>query len=298
MDPKSILQEKMRPIDECEALLIQAKDMVVFDLETTGFSASTHAEILEIGAVRVDLASGAPVGVFEKLIKPMNGVVPRKIQEITNITTDMVADAPYYEDVLPAFYDFLGDSLAVAHNANFDWFRFVLPYMQRIGRIATNDIICTFELSKALHTKQKKHSLEAVCEYYGVKLAGHHRALNDSKYTASVALRLRQEIADAYTNGMGPPKVMGNRLSSGIGFADVGGLRIKYIKPYDYSDKRLGRAVFITTNLGTVYYHINRRCWGFQRLNVTQNIDMDVLFAEILSQCHLTEEEFIEKYSS
>lgn len=103
MTPKSIIQEKMRPVAECEALLARAEDMVVLDLETTGFSASMHAEILEIGAVRVDLTSGAATGVFERLIKPMNGVVPRKIQEVTHISTDMVRDASYFEEVLPEF---------------------------------------------------------------------------------------------------------------------------------------------------------------------------------------------------
>ena len=39
--------------------------------------------------------------------------------------------------------------------------------MLRVGRIVTNEVICTLELSKLLHKVMKKHNLAELCEYYG-----------------------------------------------------------------------------------------------------------------------------------
>ena len=46
--------------------------------------------------------------------------IPQRVVEVTNITDDMVRDAETIEQVLPKFLEFIGDSVLVAHNANFD----------------------------------------------------------------------------------------------------------------------------------------------------------------------------------
>ncbi|MCB1253411.1 MAG: endonuclease, partial [Austwickia sp.] len=89
---------------------------VVVDLETTGGNAADCA-ITEIGAVKV--RGGRALGEFQTLVDP-GRPIPAFIQILTGITTAMVAGAPRLSAALPAFFDFAGDCVLVAHNAPFD----------------------------------------------------------------------------------------------------------------------------------------------------------------------------------
>ncbi len=284
MGPEDLLQKTLRSVCECERLLEKAKEIVVADLETTGFSYKAYAEIIEIGAIRVDTKTRKPIGKFSRLIKPMRGIIPPKIESVTGISTEMVRDAAYFEEVLPEFYDFLSNSVFVAHNARFD-FRFLQPYMQRVGRIITNDVVCTCELSKALNPELKKHNLEELCRFYGVEMQGHHRAFNDAMYTASAALRLRDRILLENNSLFSDDTIVEPCCHpDAIGFVDIDSVSIGSAKEYEYSDKRLGSAIFFKTSIGDVYYSRTRNVWGIQRLFVPQNVDMDKLKNKILRQ--------------
>lgn len=295
MGPNDLLQEKLRPVEECMQLLQQSGDAVVLDIETTGFSPGKHAEIIEIGAVRLDLRAGRAVDKFSRLIKPSNGRIPASIEKVTHITADMVKDADYFEAVLPEFYDYLGDSLVVAHNAGFDWFRFLQEYMLRVGRLATNDVVCTMTLSKTMHPELRRHNLADLCEFYGCPIRGHHRAYVDAKYTASICLKLREELENFEVP---QSKVAHNLLPSHIGFADLTRLKLKYARLYQYPDKKMGRAVFFTTNFGSIYYNIDHDCWGVVRQVVSQNIDLPAFEAEMLRRFNITDpQQFADKAS-
>ena len=141
MGPGDLLQKRLKSCEEMSGILRNAREVVVFDLETTGFSAQKHAEIIEIGAIHLDLEAGKAVKGFHRYVKPANGTIPPKIQSLTGITTDMVRNAEYIEDVLPEFYQFIRDYPVVAHNERFDWLRFVQTYMLLVGRIVTNEVI-------------------------------------------------------------------------------------------------------------------------------------------------------------
>ena len=91
-------------------------DLVVVDVETTGWLADA-AGITEIGAVR--LGAGRPVAEFSALVNP-GRPIPAHISELTGITDAMVSDAPGIAEVLPAFLNFAGSGVIVAHNAAFD----------------------------------------------------------------------------------------------------------------------------------------------------------------------------------
>ena len=86
---------------------------VVVDLETTG-GAPAEAGITEIGAVKVQ--GGEVIGEFTTLVNP--GVpIPPFIASLTGITNATVASAPRLGTALPAFLEFAGDAILVAHNA-------------------------------------------------------------------------------------------------------------------------------------------------------------------------------------
>ena len=89
---------------------------VVFDIETTGFSA-LRDKIIEIGAVRVE--DGKIVGRFSEFVNPRIPI-PFRIEKLTSINDSMVAGAESIDVLLPKFVEFCKGAVMVAHNAEFD----------------------------------------------------------------------------------------------------------------------------------------------------------------------------------
>ena len=56
---------------------------------------------------------------FVSLVNPER-VISDIIVNITNITNDMVKDAPVEKDIVMDLFEFIGDSPIVAHNTPFD----------------------------------------------------------------------------------------------------------------------------------------------------------------------------------
>lgn len=88
----------------------------VLDLETTGLSAKTE-KITEIGIMKIK--DGEVLEEFCEFVNPEKPI-PQRVQEITNITDDMVKDAPTIEEMFPKVLEFIKGTVLVAHNATFD----------------------------------------------------------------------------------------------------------------------------------------------------------------------------------
>ena len=88
----------------------------VLDLETTGLTPAT-CEITEIGAVKY--VGGELIGTFQTLVNP-GAPIPPTVTILTGITHHMVIEAPKIAEALPAFLEFIGDSVIVGHNVKFD----------------------------------------------------------------------------------------------------------------------------------------------------------------------------------
>lgn len=169
---------------------LELGDFVVLDIETTGFSPAKGGLIIEISALKYN--NGKISGIFDRLIYP-GGKISSKIRELTGITNEMVADAPLYPSVLRDFIEFIGDHIVIAHNAAFDWNRYLTHYSQNIGHQLENEVICTKQLFKALHPEMEKVGLAEMAETYDVKLH-HHRALSDATATAECFIKMKEEI--------------------------------------------------------------------------------------------------------
>ena len=153
----------------------------VFDLETTGISFRTE-KITEIGIMKV--RNGEVIDKFETFVNPEKPI-PMKVQEITNITDEMVKDAPTIEEIMPKVLEFFGDSVLVAHNADFDT-SFIKYNCDRMGFKFDNTYLDTLRLAKDLFPDFKKYKLGIIAEKLGIKVEVAHRALDDVDTTVKV----------------------------------------------------------------------------------------------------------------
>ena len=153
----------------------------VLDLETTGFSFRTE-KITEIGIMKIK--NGEVLDEFSCFVNPEKPI-PQRVVEVTNITDDMVKDAETIEQVFPKMMDFIGDSVLVAHNADFD-IGFLKYNAKELGYTLDNTYLDTLRLSKELFPDFKKYKLGIIAENLGIKVEVAHRALDDVDTTVKV----------------------------------------------------------------------------------------------------------------
>ena len=158
-------------------------DYVVFDLETTGISPKTD-EVVEISAVKVE--HGKVTDEFSTLVNPKQRI-PYGASRVNGITDDMVAEAPFFEQVLQEFLEFIEGFVLVGHNiARFDMnflYRDVEKYFERS---LPNDYIDTLQMARRELPNLEHHRLTDLAEYYGISAEGAHRALNDCRMNQQV----------------------------------------------------------------------------------------------------------------
>ena len=158
---------------------------VVFDLETTGFSAEVD-RIIEIGAVKIK--NGEIVDNFSKFVNPKIPI-PFRIEKLTGINDSMVMEAEPIEKILPEFLEFCGDAVMVAHNAGFDT-SFIINNAERLGIKYDPTIMDTVLLAQFVIPNLHNYKLDTLCKHLAVSLENHHRAVDDAQATAYIYLKM------------------------------------------------------------------------------------------------------------
>ncbi len=152
----------------------------VVDIETNGNSPIKN-QIIEIGAVKMQ--NGQIIDRFESYVYA--DYIPNTIVRLTNIEVSDLADAPSLKEVLKKFKVFLGDSIFVAHNVNFDY-NFISKSLETVGEEKLlNRKLCTVNLSKKTITADK-HGLAFLREHLNINTGEHHRAYSDALSAAKV----------------------------------------------------------------------------------------------------------------
>lgn len=153
----------------------------VLDLETTGLSFRTE-KITEVGIMKVK--NGEVIDEFSCFVNPEKPI-PQKVVEVTNITDDMVKDAETIDKVFPKILEFVGDSILVAHNADFD-IGFLKYNASQLGYELNNTYLDTLRLAKSLFPDFKKYKLGFIADKLGIVVEVAHRALDDVDTTVKV----------------------------------------------------------------------------------------------------------------
>ena len=158
-----------------------ADSFVVFDLETTGFSAAKN-KIIEIGAVKV--VNGSITERFSTFVNP-KVPIPYEIEKLTHITDDMLLDAPMIHEILPQFMEFCRNAVMVAHNADFDM-SFIRHNCDLLGLECEKTVLDTVALARVLLPSLNRFKLNTIAKALNISLENHHRAVDDAACTAEI----------------------------------------------------------------------------------------------------------------
>ena len=178
---------------------------VVFDIETTGFSAVTD-RIIEIGAVKVE--DGKITDKFSTFVNPKRPI-PFRITELTGITDEMVIDSPDIETILPQFIEFIGDAVLVAHNASFD-VGFIEQNCKRQKIEADFTYVDTVALARVLLPALNRFKLDTVAKALNISLENHHRAVDDAGCTAEIFVKFVQMLKERELTTLAKVNEFGN----------------------------------------------------------------------------------------
>ena len=193
-------------------------EMVVFDIETTGLS-NRNCKIIEIGAVKIK--SGEILDKIDFFVDPEEPIPP-EITALTSITDDMVKGQIKEKEAIEKFLTFAGDSLLIAHNANFD-IGFIRIAADRHGIPFENTYLDTVGLSRYVNPELNKHKLDVIAEHYNLHEFHHHRASDDAEMLAEIFFimmdRLKSEgvntferMVDAMSESSDPLKLPTNHM--------------------------------------------------------------------------------------
>lgn len=171
-----IIREEMISREQPAGELCGGPDTyVAIDLETTGLDPK-HDKIIEIGAALI--SGGEVTETFSTLVNPRRELDER-IEELTGITVDMVADAPDIGEVIGGVVEFCGDLPLLGHNIIFDY-SFLKRAAVNQGLPFEKNGIDTLTLCRRFMPEEERKNLGNASLYYGVKQEGAHRAMADA----------------------------------------------------------------------------------------------------------------------
>lgn len=214
-------QKQMR--NKGKNLLEIPETYVVIDIETTGLSPE-YNDIIELSAVKV--SKHEIIADFSTLVKPEsiyiddNGskyYVDEFITKLTGITNDMLDEAPLFAEVVNKFLSFVGDSIVVGHNVNFDINFIYDNVLACTGIKFINDYCDLLRISRKLFPDFRNHKLATLSREFGIKPYQAHRGLNDCLTTFMCFEYCRAYIAEnnidlsMYKKGLDLRKIRSNK---------------------------------------------------------------------------------------
>lgn len=112
----------------------------------------------------------------------------------------MLEGAPCIDEVLPKFDKFVGDSIVVGHNVNFDVNFLYEDYESVLEKPFSNDLIDTMRISRKLYPELAHHRLIDIVEHLKIDGSSMHRALSDCEYTYKCYEAMKNEVKERYVS--------------------------------------------------------------------------------------------------
>ena len=158
------------------------ESFIAVDLETTGLEPPA-AEILEIGAVRVD--NGQIVDRFQTYVKPV-GAIPEETTRLTGITAATVRDAQRIDTGIEEFRSFAAERPLIAHHGRFES-RFLNALNRFPDEVSVHSVR---ELARAAAPTLRDHRVETLAGTFSVQCDTPYKALSDAETLAGIYLNL------------------------------------------------------------------------------------------------------------
>lgn len=154
------------------------EDYTVIDLETTGRNINT-CEIIELAALKV--RGGLITDEFTCLVQP-NEEVPDEITKLTGITNEMLVYAPYIDEVIEDFLDFIGDDIILGHNISSFDSNIIYDLCEELNLPSFgNDILDTYHYARRCDIDVPDYRLTTLTDHFSIEHDDAHRALADCK---------------------------------------------------------------------------------------------------------------------
>ena len=170
---------------------IERTRFVAFDTETTGFN-TKEDRVLSIGAVAftgkiISVKNSLEIYVQQEIFKPETV----KIHELLRTGKEKVSEI----DAIKTFLTFIGDSVLIAHHANFDK-NMMNEMLKRngLGKLKNTFIDTGVLYRKSKHIIYREnlphYSLDDLCRELNVPKVDRHTASGDALITAVVFLKI------------------------------------------------------------------------------------------------------------
>lgn len=125
------------------------------------------------------------------LIQPPGMKMDQSMTKVHGLTYDQLSQSPTFEQLWPEIKEsFNGDTLIVAHNAQFDMNVLKNTLMAYTIDIPDFNYACSIPIStRACRGEGVKNSLEERAKRFDVTLEEHHNALSDAKACAEIIIK-------------------------------------------------------------------------------------------------------------
>jgi DNA polymerase-3 subunit epsilon len=172
-------------VEETLNIPLTELNVIIFDIETTGFYPDQGDQIISIGAIKVKGDVINENETFYSLVKAEKKLSD-EISQLTGLYDHQLKSAPQLSEVLFQFFQFAQDYTLVAHHANHEkvflqqasWKLYRAPFKHRLVDMSF--------LYRIAEPDSKLITLEECCEHNGIPIIGRHHALNDAKLTAQL----------------------------------------------------------------------------------------------------------------
>jgi DNA polymerase III subunit epsilon len=165
---------------------------IVLDTETTGLDPLRGDRLVEVGCV--EMINRMPTGqTFHRYINPEREMAAEAFA-VHGLSTEFLADKPFFHEVVDDFLTFIADAPLVIHNASFD-ISFINAELDRIKRAAIprERLVDTLLLARRKHPGVSNR-LDDLCSRY---------AIDNSRRTKHGALLDAELLAEVYVDLIG-----------------------------------------------------------------------------------------------
>lgn len=165
---------------------MSAKRYVICDIEATGLD--TERDLIEIALITWE--EDKIVDVYETLVNPLRSI-PEYISNLTSISNRDLKEAPKFYDIAEAIRLRLEGAVFVSHNTDFD-LGLLRKKFQEMGQELKVKNFCTLKVAQHEIPGLQNYNLDALCSFFGIKIADRHRAIGDAKATLELFKELMQ----------------------------------------------------------------------------------------------------------